>query len=319
MTHVRGPLFEEDHYYPFGLLMTGISDKALKANYAENKYRFNGGVELQNKEFSDGSGLEEYATTFRMYDPQIGRFGQIDPLADISENYSPYSFANDNPILLNDPFGADTTCPGCMQEVIVTPPPTPPLSQVNVGLADTKGDDPGVSAGDAPATVDAPIKTDNDEQNEALTKVTGWDHNDPISQLDHTIVEQPTWWQGFINGPMYQGKNALGDKVYRPYYGGTAPAEGSFNRAEGIAELFRLRSARSWEELFEWGHNTDIIVKLSAVSASDVARLKSAGVTLEQMQTWGKFYESAIFKSANASNLTAKYRLDYINKLIQLW
>jgi len=87
--------------------MAGISDKALKSQYAENKYKFNEGNELQSKEFSDGSGLEAYDANFRMYDPQIGRFWQLDPLADINEDWSPYTFASDNPILFNDPLGLD--------------------------------------------------------------------------------------------------------------------------------------------------------------------------------------------------------------------
>ncbi|MGN6495710.1 MAG: DUF6443 domain-containing protein [Agriterribacter sp.] len=102
--HSRGPILEETHYYPFGLTMQGISSKALN-NAPENKNKFNDGTELQNKEFNDGSGLEWYATDFRGYDPQIGRFHQVDPLADIVKNFSPYVFANNNPILLNDPWG----------------------------------------------------------------------------------------------------------------------------------------------------------------------------------------------------------------------
>jgi RHS repeat-associated protein len=92
VTHVRGPLLEENHYYPFGLTMAGISDKALKANYAENKYRFQK-QELQNKEFSDGSGLELYEFKYRMDDPQIGRFNRIDPLCDSFPYNSTYAFS----------------------------------------------------------------------------------------------------------------------------------------------------------------------------------------------------------------------------------
>src|SRR5258708_39105244 len=72
-----GPMLEETHYYPFGLTMSGISDKALKTNYAENKYRYNKGTELQNKEFFDASGLALYTTDHRLYDPQLGRFVQV--------------------------------------------------------------------------------------------------------------------------------------------------------------------------------------------------------------------------------------------------
>jgi RHS repeat-associated protein len=104
----QGPLLEENHYYPFGLTMAGVSDKAIKTNYAENKYRYNAGAELQNKEFSDGTGLEMYETTFRGYDPQLGRFGQIDPLADRFHSFSPYQFALNSPTDFNDPTGALT-------------------------------------------------------------------------------------------------------------------------------------------------------------------------------------------------------------------
>ncbi|WP_375560246.1 RHS repeat domain-containing protein [Bernardetia sp. OM2101] len=88
---------QEHHYYPFGMNMSGIERQG------DLMYQFNGMVEKEQ-----AFGLELYETPFRSYDAQLGRFWQVEPLADEFHSISMFQFGFNNPISANDPSGLRT-------------------------------------------------------------------------------------------------------------------------------------------------------------------------------------------------------------------
>ena len=99
VTHIKGPILEETHYYPFGLTMYGISNKA--ANGKEVKQKFVG------QELDKELDINYYQFAFRTHDPQIGRFIQIDPLASEYVYNSTYAYAENDVIRAIDVEGLE--------------------------------------------------------------------------------------------------------------------------------------------------------------------------------------------------------------------
>jgi RHS repeat-associated protein len=90
-------VLQETHYYPFGMTMEGEWQNIV--NGPENKYLYNG------KELNSDFGLDWIDYGARYYDAAIGRWGQVDPLAEMYYSTSGYAYVLNNPIGLIDPNG----------------------------------------------------------------------------------------------------------------------------------------------------------------------------------------------------------------------
>ena len=95
VTHTKSPVIQSEDYYPFGLTFNSYS----RENSVANQYKFNG------KEEQDELGLGWLDYGARMYMPDIGRWGVVDPMAEKGRRHSPYNYAFNNPVRFIDPDG----------------------------------------------------------------------------------------------------------------------------------------------------------------------------------------------------------------------
>ncbi len=93
-------IVEESNYYPFGLKHKGYNQGTSPlGNDVAQKWKFGG------MEHDDTFGLETYDFGARNYDPALGRWMNIDPLAELMRRHSPFNYAYNNPIYFIDPDG----------------------------------------------------------------------------------------------------------------------------------------------------------------------------------------------------------------------
>ena len=95
-------IVEESNYYPFGLKHKGYNNViSSNGNSTAQKYGFGG------KELNQELGIQWHDFGARNYDASLGRWMNLDPLAEIPQNLSlsPYNFVKNNPVKFIDPDG----------------------------------------------------------------------------------------------------------------------------------------------------------------------------------------------------------------------
>lgn len=76
-----------------------------KSNEGAYRYAFNG----METDMEVSGGGNSYTTQFRQYDPRLGRWKSLDPLAGKYPSMSPFTAFNNNPIFFVDPLGLEGT------------------------------------------------------------------------------------------------------------------------------------------------------------------------------------------------------------------
>jgi RHS repeat-associated protein len=102
VTHEHKQIIEEDHYYSYGLKIAAISSRKLgdpNEGQLRNNYLYQGDY----SEYDEDIAWNDFA--LRSYDPQIGRFVNIDPYDQFA---SPYVGMGNEPVDNVDPSGGWT-------------------------------------------------------------------------------------------------------------------------------------------------------------------------------------------------------------------
>lgn len=174
-------IIEEKNYYPFGLEHKGYNNiVSSNGNSTAQKRKFEG------VEFEEALGYDSYEMDFRHYDPALGRFNVIDPMAESRDWLTPYNFVQNNPILRVDPtgllddYGVDNV--GNVELIKKTDDDTDSLYSV------TRGEDGELVKDGNGEVVKNDVGNDGDSKNDSVTINKNKDGSSMLSDLSNSSI-----------------------------------------------------------------------------------------------------------------------------------
>ncbi len=94
--NASGNAVQVTNYYPSG---ASLAESPAQSDQGTQPYKYNG------KELDREGGWDAYDYGARMYDPAMGRFMTMDPMAEKYYSVSPYAYCGNNPVNRIDPTG----------------------------------------------------------------------------------------------------------------------------------------------------------------------------------------------------------------------
>jgi len=106
-------------YYPFVPIASGMqtANSWTRDTATKNNFLSNGGTELNTTS-------QLYDLEYRNYEPALGRMNGVDPMANKYSSLTPYNYSFNNPVMFNDPSGADLAFVGVARQVKRVDSPT---------------------------------------------------------------------------------------------------------------------------------------------------------------------------------------------------